>query len=119
MAQKNKHYIQAKKDMQNLGIYKPEFEPTIEMYAQLKMQYSAIETQFRKSKYKFEVDTATGVKKAPIVTTLETLRKDILTYANALGLTPQGLLKADEKAFEKKKPDSALAQALKELGPSG
>ena len=118
MAQKNVHYMRAEQAMKSLGIYKPEFAPMIDTYAQLMVQYTAITTKFRKSKYQFEVDTATGVKKAPIVTTLEALRKDLLTYANALGLTPLGLLKADDKAFEKKK-GSELDKALKELGSSG
>lgn len=48
------------------------------------------------------------------MTTLETLRKDILAYAAQLGLTPQGLLKADEDAFRQKKK-SKLMEALKGL----
>jgi len=100
--------------MKSLGVYKPEFEPIIEVYSQLREQYKILTERFIESDYKFDEYTNTGTKKAPIVTTLETLRKDILAYAAQLGLTPQGLLKADEAAFKKKK-ESGLSVMLKEL----
>jgi len=105
---------QTRDQMKALGIYKPEFEPIIEVYSQLREQYKILTERFIKSDYKFDEYTNTGTKKAPIVTTLETLRKDILSYATQLGLTPQGILKADDKAFTKKK-QSALEAALKGL----
>ena len=114
MAQKSKHYIRAETDMKNLGIYKPEFDPMIAVYAQLMQQREKLESIYRKSGYEFQVKTSTGYKKAPIVTTLETLRKDILTYAEALGLTPRGLAKFNDKAFEQKK-SSGLDETLKDL----
>jgi hypothetical protein len=103
----------AREDMVKLGIYKPEFEPIIEIYSQLREQYEILTTRFVKSGYKYSELTETGTKKAPIVTTLEALRKDILSYASQLGLTPQGLLKTDENAFKKKKV-SAIAAAMRE-----
>lgn len=118
MAQKSKHYIRAETDMKNLGIFKPEFAPQIEIYAQLMTQRDALEKKYKASGYEFQVQTTTGYKKAPIVTTLETLRKDILVYANALGLTPQGLSKFDDKAFERKAA-SGLETALKDLSKLG
>ena len=105
---------QTRDHMKALGVYKPEFEPIIEMYSQLREQYKVLTERFIASNYDIEEETNTGSKKAPIVTTLETLRKDILAYATQLGLTPQGLLKADDKAFVKKKT-SVLAAALKGL----
>jgi phage terminase small subunit len=104
----------ARKNMIALGIYKKEFEPIIKIYGELSEQYEILTAEFVKSKYDYSEATAQGSKKAPIVTTLETLRKDILAYASQLGLTPQGLLRADDKAFSKK-TSSALAAALKEL----
>jgi len=102
----------AREDMKKLGTYKPEFEPLIEIYSQLRDQYEVLTKQFKDSGYEYSEETMQGSKKAPIVTTLESLRKDILSYATQLGLTPQGLLKTDESAFRKKKV-SAFAQALK------
>lgn len=114
MAQKSKHYIRAETAMKSLGIYKPEFDSMIGVYAQLMTQRDKLEAQYRKSGYQYQVPTNTGVKKAPIVTTLETLRKDILAYAEALGLTPRGLVKFNDKAFEKKQ-ESALSKALEDM----
>ena len=85
--------------MTALGVYKPEFDPVIRIFCQLKEQYDELTRQFLESGYRYSEPTRTGSKKAPIVTTLETLRRDILAYASQLGLTPQGLLKADAKAF--------------------
>ena len=114
MGRPKKFINQVRDQMKSLGVYKPEFEPIIEVYCQLHEQYRVLTQRFIESGYRFDEYTNTGTKKAPIVTTLEALRKDILAYATQLGLTPQGLLKADDKAFAKKKP-SALAAALKGL----
>lgn len=105
---------QTRDQMKALGVYKPEFEPIIEVYSQLREQYKILSDRFIASNYDIEETTNTGSKKAPIVTTLESLRKDILAYATQLCLTPQGLLKTDDKAFTKKK-QSSLANALKGL----
>ena len=40
------------------------------------------------------------MKKSPVVTTLESLRRDMLAVEDALGLTPRGLLKLQENAFK-------------------
>lgn len=114
MGRKKSIINQTRDQMQALGVYKPEFEPIIEIYSQLREQYNILTQRFIDSDYDFKEYTNTGTKKAPIVTTLEALRKDILAYAAQLGLTPQGLLKADEAAFRKKK-ESSLGSILKEL----
>lgn len=91
--------------MKTLGTYKPEFEPAIERYVQLSKEYQTIYSDYQKKEYQYEVVGAQGAKKSPLVSTLESLRKDILNLEDALGLTPKGLLKLNEKAFEKvKKP---------------
>jgi len=114
MGRPKKIINQTRDDMKALGVYKPEFEPIIEVYSQLREQYNILTQRFIDSDYDFKEYTNTGTKKAPIVTTLEALRKDILAYAAQLGLTPQGLLKADDAAFKKKK-ESGLGSILKEL----
>lgn len=108
-------YLTVRDAMKSLGVYKSEFEPIIEIYCQLREQYDKLTTEFAASGFDYSETTETGSKKAPIVTTLESLRKDILAYASQLGLTPQGLLKADENAFRGKKKPSGLEAALKEL----
>ena len=110
----NKTELQTVENMKSLGIYKPEFDMTISIYAGLVEQYKALEKEFKKAK--FTVVESTGYsdnkKKAPIVATLESLRKDILQYSNALGLTPSGLKKIQEKMMDTKKKQSKLEMAL-------
>lgn len=106
-----------RRNMRELGVYKTEFSPIIRIYADMRQQYDEITEKYTESGYEFETDTAQGTKKATIVTTLESLRKDILSYASQLGLTPQGLLKADAAAFAKKEK-SALAAILSEASNS-
>lgn len=104
--------------MKNLGIYKPEFEPMIHIYGELVEQYTELTSRFVESEFAFSETTKDGTKKAPIVTTLESLRKDILSYASQLGLTPQGLLRTNAGAFAQKRScglSSVLGSLKKEV----
>lgn len=99
----NKQNVTAR--MQALGTYKQEFGPTIERYVALQKEYKKLYTKHCQDEYNCEVITSSGPKKSPTVSALESLRRDILNLEDALGLTPRGLLKLNEKAFEKaKKP---------------
>lgn len=89
--------------MTRLGVYKPEFDPTIERYVALKQEYTKIYKQYKAAGYEFQIETKMGVKKSPIIITLETLRKDLLAMEESLGLTPKGLTRLQEKALEKPK----------------
>ena len=83
-----KNYTLAlRKSMKQLGTYRPEYESAIAIAAQLMEQYDTLTRAFEESGWAYETSTATGTKKAPIVTTLESLRKDVLAYLSALGLT--------------------------------
>ncbi|MFA0816015.1 MAG: P27 family phage terminase small subunit [Anaerofustis sp.] len=112
MPKKRRPELIAKNSMVKLGVYKKEFDPIIKIYGQLMEQYEVLTDIFIESGFDYEESTAQGTKKAPIVTTLEALRKDILSYASQLGLTPQGLLRTDDAAFRKQKR-SAISDALK------
>ena len=107
-----------KENMIALGVYKPEFDNTIAIYSGLIEQYQALEKEFKKSK--FTVIEKTGysdnAKKSPMVATLESLRKDILAYSNALGLTPSGLKKINDEMKVEKKKVSKLESALVNFG---
>lgn len=102
-AKKPKRIIEVIRKMEALGIYKPEFDETIKRYVELREEHRKIYAKYKKSGFECEVQTSQGTKKAPIVATLESLRKDLLTLEESLGLTPRGLLKMNEKAFEKPK----------------
>lgn len=100
-------------DMKALGVYKPEYDPIIDIYAELVDQYNKITKEFKDGGYQYEVETDQGGrKKAPIVATLETLRKDILAYSDRLCLNPKSL---EIVTVETGKKKSALASALSEL----
>ena len=106
-----------KKNMQTLEIYKPEFDTTISIYASLIEQYQALEKEFKANEYKVEEKTgANNSKRSPMIATLESLRKDILSYSNALGLTPSGLRKINDEMKAPKKQASKLEMALNAFG---
>ena len=99
--------------MESLGVYRPEYDGQIEIYAQLCEQYVLLTERFERSGYKVQTKSAQGgMKKSPIVATLEALRKDILSYSDRLCLNP--------KSFESLGIDrpkvSALEEALRDLG---
>lgn len=101
------------KEMKSLGIYKQEFAQVIEIYSGLLEQYARLNKKYLDSDMKYEIFTMQGgTKKAPIVGTLEVLRKDILNYASQLGLTVKGL---DSIEVEKEKKKSKLEEALQSL----
>lgn len=101
------------REMKSLGVYKQEFDTIIGIYSGLLEQYTKLNKIYLDSNMNFQVDTAQGgTKKAPIVATLEVLRKDILNYASQLGLTVKGL---DSIEVEKEKTKSKLEKALEDL----
>ena len=100
------------RDMKALGTHKPEYNRLIDTYADLVAQYCEINQRFKNSDYAFQVPTADGgSKKAPIVATLENLRKDILAYSDRLCLNPKSLETVTAETGKK----SVLAEALKKL----
>lgn len=103
------------RDMKNLGVYKKEYDPVIDIYAELMEQYRRLQKEFKESGYKVEEETADGgKKKAPIVATLESLRKDILQYSDRLRLNPKANMIPGKDASSGVKM-SPLAAALKQI----
>jgi len=99
-------------DMKKLGVYKPEYNRLISIYAELVEQYCLLTNEFKLGGYRCEIETGQGgAKKAPIVATLEALRKDILAYSDRLCLNPKAL----EAVTAEKAAQSKLAQALQSL----
>jgi phage terminase small subunit len=115
MPRKRSMRLVVRDDMISLGVYKPEFDPIIRIYCQLREQYDILTKRFEESDYSFSEKSPSGTKKAPIVTTLEALRKDILAYAAQLGLTVQGLQKINPSELKPKKKKSGLEAALEGL----
>ncbi len=106
-------YEQTKRIMKNLGTYKQEYLPLIDIYAELRAEYLILYRDYVNGGYEYSEASAAGTgKKSPIVATLESLRKDILAYSDRLMLNPKSL--SDKAALQTKK-HSALAEALKEV----
>jgi P27 family predicted phage terminase small subunit len=110
--------MQTKQNMQALGLYQPEFDITISIYAGLVEQYQQLERDFKKSKFTVVENTgySDNKKRNPLVASMESLRKDILQYSNALGLTPAGLKKIKDKTGSENKKQSKLEMALNNFG---
>lgn len=95
-----------KRQMEALGVYRIEFDPIIKLYCELTKQYAVLSKEFKDNEYRHSLETKDGAKKKdPLVSTLESMRKDILSYASQLGLTPAGLRKINEKVQAQKKED--------------
>jgi len=92
-------------EMKELGIYKPEYNNIIDIYASLLERYLLIKSLLCMDVY---------VARNTVCITEETLRKDVLKYASELGLTPYGLKKILDKPSSNK-GESLLAKALKQF----
>jgi hypothetical protein len=112
-------------DMKHLGVYRDDFEHTIDIYVDMLIQYSVFEEQFRSTGYKITDEYtnkagATNERKTPVYTALESLRKDIAKYSDLLCLNPRAYekVKKPEVPIRKKedeKPRSKLIQALSDV----
>lgn len=65
----------AQKGMKALDVYKKEFEPVIQIYAQLQEQYDVYTEQLEAADYQYSEMTQTGTKKHPLITTLKSLKR--------------------------------------------
>jgi phage terminase small subunit len=97
------------RDMKSLGVYKPEYDPLIDVYSDLFSQYLRANKEFELSGFQYETETAAGgTKKSAIVATLESLRKDLLAYSDRLCLNPKAIQSVTTDTPKKSK----LAEAL-------
>lgn len=85
------NFKEVKTDMEFLGVYKKEFDKTIEVYIDIYEQYQAAWKDFVDSGKQTLIECRGGYKKNPITMTLESLRKELLTYSDRLGLNPKAL----------------------------
>ena len=92
MASKQSIKSKTVKQMQELGVYKPQFDTVIDVFADTVSEYDREMKQFDIEGRQFEVETANGgTKKSGTVSAIENLRKDIIAYSDRLGLTPKSL----------------------------
>lgn len=99
-------------DMKKLGVYRPEYDRIIDIYAGLWEQYHRLMSEYDKEgRYGYATLTADGgEKKSPLVGTIEAVRRDILAYSDRLMLNPKA-----ERDTGAKKPvgRSKLEEALR------
>ena len=105
-----------------LGLYKKEFEHTINGLARALADQEKTINLFDASGGHIMVKHtnkagATNAAKNPFYLAIESLRVDILAYCRELGLTPASLKRIKEEELRKKK-DSPLADALRKISNS-
>lgn len=89
-------------DMKRLGVYKPEFNGIIDLYADMVAQYNLAWEEFLQGGCSAECKTkAGGVRKTAAVTTMEELRRQIGSYADRLCITPKTQGAGEKKAGSK------------------
>ena len=99
------------KQMKDLGTYRKEFEMIIDIFAGMLYQYQKLAQDYADMGYPV-TDTyvnkagAENERKVPILTAMEILRKDILSYSNQLMMNPKSLGEVVEQ-------DSVLTEVLK------
>lgn len=96
------------KSMESIGVYRPEYDPSIVAYATLRWQYETLQKEFIDGgcEYTEEYTNKNGSKgerKTIRYQVMESMRKDLLSYENTLGLTPLGVKKIKQKAVGTKK----------------
>ena len=89
-------------DMEALGVYSPAFDTTIHALAVTERRLSRAEKEWKRNggKTVSEQVNRTGAKytaKDPYYTVVESLRRDVTSLQNQLGLTPAGLARARTK----------------------
>ncbi len=107
------------KSMESIGVYRPEYDPTIVSYATLRWQYEKLQKEFIETGMKYTEEFtnkngSTNDRKAIVYQIMEGMRKDILTYENTLGLTPISVKKIKQKSVGMK-TGSAFEEILKNV----
>ena len=89
MNTKESYINQVINEMKNLGTYKKEFNHLIDIYSGMLLQYRIFEKEFQESGFKITEEHtnkagATNQRKVPVLTAMESLRKDIASYSDRL-----------------------------------
>lgn len=107
-----------KSNMRKIGTYRREFDPTIDRYADLRVQYDLLNEQWYESGCQVTEDYtnksgATNKRKTALYLSMETIRKELTELENLFGLTPKGLKGIKAKSLDAEKSsklDSVLAR---------
>jgi len=103
-----------KKRLQSLGIYRPEFDDLIEIYADSYLKYTVLSQKIDMESDAISESAAGTAKKNPMITEMENLRKDLLNYSDRLCLNPASYQKL--AAPQQADQEGKLADIIKKLG---
>lgn len=108
--------------MKVINTYRPQFDSTITLYAQMRQQYDVLTSEFYENGSKMTEEYtnkagATNIRKTALYLSMEVLRKDIVNHENILGLTPAGLKKINDE-MKTQRNESKLAKALRAIEQS-
>lgn len=117
--QVKKIFSKTKSSMKKAGTYIPEFDVSIQRYADLRLQYDLLQEQWYQGGCEITEEYtnksgATNRRKTALYLAMETLRKELLEMETTFGLTPKGLKQIRAKGLEGRK-DSVLGAALRSL----
>ena len=116
-----KKFNETVKNMESLGVYKPEFRDTIQRYAELSLDYERTKQEWIAGGCKItEAYTnkagATNERKTALYQVLENLRKELLDMEGVLGLTPKGLKALQKELTTEDKSDNKMIGLAQLLG---
>lgn len=108
-------------DMTSLGTYRPQFNPGIRVYAEMKYQLSVLTEKFfvddcRVTEEYTNKAGATNERKTALYSTLEQLRRDVAAMEDRLGLSHAGMKRINEAEMKGKQKTSKLVGALNKIG---
>ena len=101
---------QTVRDMKKLGVYRPEYDRIVDIYAGLVEQYHRLMREYDTKKgYRYSAGTgAAGEKKSPLVSTIEGVRRDILAYSDRLCINPRAEREGNQPPEKKSKLEELL-----------
>lgn len=116
---KVKIYRKTKSNMKKIGTFRPEFDPTVERYAELRVQYDILNETWYDGGCKITESYtnkagATNQRKTAVYLSLETLRRELTELETLFGLTPKGLKQIKAKGLDTVK-GSKLDSVLERL----
>lgn len=117
---KTKWKNKIKKQMEQVGVYRTAFTPTILVLAEILEQRDKAFEDFINNGGEMVVENisdrgARNMRKNPRLQVWEDLNAQALAFWRDLGLTPSGLKKISDMATKKEKDNSTLTEALKKL----
>lgn len=99
---------ETKKNMETLGVYRPEFNVVIQRYAEMRVQFDSLNEEWLNGGCQVTEEYtnksgATNERKTILYSTIEKLRSELTELECILGMTPKGLKGIKKKGLEQKK----------------